>query len=92
MKTLFVIIMCLCFNVSYAQEPDTTKTSIQAKELDEVVVKASNLTREDDHILAIPTKEQRKHAVTGYDLLNNCRLLIFSLRENSSGAPSLYEE
>ena len=37
MKTLFVIIMCLCFNVSYAQKPDTTKTSIQAKELDEVL-------------------------------------------------------
>ncbi|WP_315362160.1 hypothetical protein, partial [Prevotella histicola] len=50
MKTLFVTIMCLCFNVSYAQKPDTTKTSVQAKELDEVVVKASYLTREDDHI------------------------------------------
>lgn len=71
MKALFVIMMGLCLKVSYAQKPDTTKTSIQAKELDEVVVKASYLTREDDHILAIPTKEQRKHAVTGYDLLNN---------------------
>lgn len=39
MKALFVIIMGLCLNVSYAQEPDTTKTLIQAKELDEVVVK-----------------------------------------------------
>lgn len=43
MKTLFVIIMCLCFNVSYAQKPDTTKTSIQAKELDEVVVGKATL-------------------------------------------------
>lgn len=71
MKALFVVIMGLCLNTLYAQEPDTTKVSIQAKELDEVVVKASYLTREDDHILAIPTKEQRKHAVTGYDLLSH---------------------
>ena len=46
MKTLFVIIMCLCFNVSYAQEPDTTKTSVQTKELEEVVVKAFYLARD----------------------------------------------
>ena len=96
MKTLFVTIMCLCFNVSYAQKPDTTKTSIQAKELDEVVVKASYLTREDDHILAIPTKEQRKHAVTGYDLLNNLMIPGVSVGRSTgsvttpSGAATLY--
>ena len=43
------------------------KLRFRPKELDEIVVKASYLTREDDHILAIPTKEQRKHAVTGYE-------------------------
>ncbi len=96
MKTLFVTIMCLCFNISYAQKPDTTKTSIQAKELDEVVVKASYLTREDDHILAIPTKEQRKHAVTGYDLLNNLMIPGVSVERSTgsvttpSGAATLY--
>ena len=96
MKTLFVTIMCLCFNVSYAQEPDTTKTSVQTKELDEVVVKASYLTREDDHILAIPTKEQRKHAVTGYDLLNNLMIPGVSVGRSTgsvttpSGAATLY--
>lgn len=71
MKALFIVIMGLCVSVSYAQVPDTTKNSIQGKELKEVVVKASYLTRKDDHILAVPTKEQRKHAVTGYDLLSN---------------------
>ncbi|WP_449031661.1 TonB-dependent receptor plug domain-containing protein [Prevotella histicola] len=96
MKALFVTIMCLCFNVSYAQKPDTTKTSIQAKELDEVVVKASYLTREDDHILAIPTKEQRKHAVTGYDLLNNLMIPGVSVERltgsvtTPSGSATLY--
>ena len=96
MKALFVIMMGLCLKVSYAQKPDTTKTSIQAKELDEVVVKASNLTREDDHILAIPTKEQRKHAVTGYDLLNNLMIPGVSVGRSTgrvttpSGAATLY--
>lgn len=63
--------MALCISVANAQEPDTAKISFQDKELKEVVVKASYLTRKDDHILAIPTREQRRHAVTGYDLLNN---------------------
>ena len=96
MKTLFVTIMCLCFNVSYAQKPDTTKTSVQAKELDEVVVNASYLTREDDHLLAIPTKEQRKHAVTGYDLLNNLMVPGVSVERSTgsvttpAGAATLY--
>ena len=85
MKTLLVIIMSLCIHVTYAQKPDTTKTFIQGKELGEVVVKSSYLTREDDHILAIPTKEQRKHAVTGYDLLSNLMILGVSV-ERSTGS------
>lgn len=68
MKALLVIIISLFLNISYAHELDTAKTFIQGKELDEVVVKTSYLTREDDHI---PTKDQRKHAATGYDLLSN---------------------
>lgn len=71
MKALPIAIMSMFLNVSYAQETDTTKTFVQGKELDEVVVKTSYLTRKDNHILAIPTKEQRNHAVTGYDLLSN---------------------
>lgn len=45
--------------------------SMKAKELNEIVVEGSYLTREDYYIVAVPTKQQRKHAVTGYDLLNN---------------------
>lgn len=96
MKALFIVIMVLSLNALYAQEPDTTKVAIQSKELDEVVVKASYLTREDDHILAIPTKEQRKHAVTGYDLLNNLMIPGLSVnRANGNvttpaGAATLY--
>lgn len=85
MKALLVIIMSLCIHVTYAQKPDTTKTFIQGKELGEVAVKSSYLTREGDHILAIPTKEQRKHAVTGYDLLSNLMIPGVSV-ERSTGS------
>lgn len=71
MKMLFFVLMGFCTLLSYATEPDSTEVSNLSKRLDEVVVTASYLTREDDHILAIPTKEQRKHAVSGYDLLRN---------------------
>ena len=96
MKALLVIIMNLCLHVTYAQKPDTTKTFIQGKELDEVVVKSSYLTREGDHILAIPTKEQRKHAVTGYDLLSNLMIPGVSVERSTgsvttpNGAATLY--
>lgn len=96
MKTLLVIIMSLCLHVTYAQKPDTTKTFIQGKELGEVVVKSSYLTKEDDHILAIPTKEQRKYAVTGYDLLSNLMIPGVSVERSTgsvttpNGAATLY--
>ena len=96
MKTLLVIIMSLCIHVTYAQKPDTTKTFIQGKELGEVVVKSSYLTREGDHILVIPTKEQRKHAVTGYDLLSNLMIPGVSVERSTgsvttpNGAATLY--
>lgn len=96
MKALLVIIMSLCLHATYAQKPDTTKTFIQGKELGEVVVKSSYLTREGDHILAIPTKEQRKHAVTGYDLLSNLMIPGVSVERSTgsvttpNGAATLY--
>lgn len=96
MKMLLLAILGLNLNVSYPEEPDTTKITIQAKELEEVVVNASYLTREKDHIVAIPNKEQRKHAVTGYDLLSNLMVPGVSVnRSNGSvttpaGAANLY--
>ena len=96
MKALLVIIMSLCIHVTYAQKPDTTKTFIQGKELGEVVVKSSYLTKEGDHILAIPTKEQRKHAVTGYDLLSTLMIPVVSVERSTgsvttpNGAATLY--
>ncbi len=91
-----IVIMGLCLNVTYAQQPDTTQISIQTKKLNEAVVKASYLSRKDNHILAIPTKEQRKHAVTGYDLLNNLMIPGVSIDRSTgnvttpSGTATLY--
>ena len=82
--------MSLCLNVSYAQQPDTTKTLIQGKELEKVTVKASYLTRKNDHILAIPTKEQRKHAVTGYDLLSNLMIPGVSVERSTGSVTTPY--
>jgi len=96
MKVLLAVIMGLCLNVAYAQKHDSTKDTIPTKKLDEAVVKASYLSRKDNHILAIPTKEQRKHAVTGYDLLSNLMVPGVSVERSSgkvnspSGTATLY--
>ncbi len=45
MKALLIILLGLYVNASYAQELDTTKVASRTKELDEVVVKASYLSR-----------------------------------------------
>ena len=72
------------------------KLRFRPKELDEIVVKASYLTREDDHILAIPTKSSVNHAVTGYDLLNNLMVPGVSVERSTgsvttpAGAATLY--
>ena len=46
--------------------------------LQEIVVKAPHFTIEDDHIMCIPSTQQRKHAHTGYDVLNSM-MTSFSL-------------
>jgi hypothetical protein len=96
MKLFFTIFMGFYALLSYATEPDSVKVSNYKKELDEVVVTASYLTREDGHIFAVPTKEQRKHALTGYDLLRNLMLPGVSVNRTSgsittpAGTATLY--
>lgn len=96
-KLITLSVMCLVAIAAvakeYAQEqPDSIKT----QELKEVVVNASYLTREDDHISAIPTKEQRKHAVSGYDLLRNLMIPGISVNRTTgsvttpAGTATLY--
>ena len=43
----------------------------RVQHLQEIVVKAPHLTIEDDHIMCLPSAQQRKHARSGYDVLNS---------------------
>ena len=43
----------------------------RVQHLQEFVVKAPHLAIEDDHICAYPSAQQRKHARSGYDVLNS---------------------
>lgn len=43
----------------------------RVQHLQEIVVKAPHLAIEDDHICAYPSAQQRKHARSGYDVLNS---------------------
>lgn len=96
MKMLFFFLMGFCTLLSYAIVPDSTEVSNLSKHLDEVVVSALYLNREDDHILAVPTKEQRKHAVSGYDLLRNLMIPGISVNRTTgsittpAGSATLY--
>ena len=62
--------------------PDSTIQGSNNYVLNEIVVRAPYLSREADHIVALPTKEQRRHAISGYDLLRN--LMIPGLDVNRS--------
>ncbi|MCM1254915.1 MAG: hypothetical protein NC221_02215, partial [Duncaniella sp.] len=92
-RVITIIAMCLVAITAYAQEQ---ADSMKTQELKEVVVNASYLTREDDHILAIPTKEQRKHAISGYDLLRNLMIPSISVNRTTgsvttpAGSATLY--
>lgn len=92
-KFHLTIALSLVALLTKAQERIDT---VQAHQMDEFVVNASYLTREDNHISAVPTKEQRKHAVSGYDLLRNLMLPGVSVNRTSgsittpSGTATLY--
>lgn len=60
--------------------------SIKTTSLDEVVVTAENISRQGDHIVIVPTKNQKDHSPTGYALLYN--LMIPGLTIGGSGSVS----
>lgn len=64
--------ICTCLN---AQEVRADTDSIAREQyLQEVVVHASYLSVKDNHIVGVPTQQQRRHAHTGYDLLRHMML------------------
>ncbi|MDE6561590.1 MAG: hypothetical protein K2K75_09430 [Muribaculaceae bacterium] len=81
-KIIFLTVISILLHLtafSQSHQPDYVK----AHRLDEVVVESSYITRENDHILAVPTKEQRRHAVSGYDLLRNLMIPGISVNRTS---------
>ncbi len=82
MKISFLTFISLFLPLTAVAQSNETD-SVKAHKLEEVIVEASYLTREDDHILAVPTKEQRKHAVSGYDLLRNLMIPGVAVNRNS---------
>lgn len=80
-------------NATIAQNVSLSRDNYQ---LDEVLVTGTSYIRKKDHIIAIPSKEQKRHAFTGYDLLYNLMIpgLTIDRREakvtTSRGEATLY--
>lgn len=80
--------MCLLFlfstlmGLAQTVEPDSTNSSIL---LDEVVVSGNNITRVENHLVIIPTSNQKKHANDGYGVLHNLMIpgLIVDVQSNA---------
>jgi len=82
-KHIIIILTCLLSITAYAQEP---KDSVKIISLDEVLVTAENISRQGDHIVILPTKNQKDHSPTGYAFLYN--LMIPGLTISDNGAVS----
>lgn len=66
-----VMMCCAIVAIAQSQSADTLQTE---KSLDEIVVEGKYIVRDGDKLLITPTKEQRRHASNGYELLRNLML------------------
>lgn len=91
-----VILNIICWLIlaqcAMAQGHDVDSIALyksSSKTLQEVVVNASYMFRENDHILVLPTREQRTHAFSGYDLLRNLMIpgVIIDSKNNTVSTP-----
>ncbi len=74
MKVILTTIgISFCSLPIFAQSVDKDSLA-QSKTLEEVVVSASNISRIDDHLVIYPNGQQRKHAVSGFGVLENLNL------------------
>lgn len=73
MKRSFPFLAAVCISRCLFAQNVESKTDSIAHEfyLQEVVVQADYLTIKDDHIVGMPTYQQRKHSHNGYDILRN---------------------
>lgn len=80
-KPLIIILTCLLGITAYAQMPNDSVKSIS---LDEVLVTAENISRQGDHIVILPTTNQKDHSPTGYALLYNLMIPGMTISEDGS--------
>ena len=69
----FIIFTYILISTSLSVFGQDSQDSIayRVRHLQEIVVKAPHLAIEDDHIICYPSALQRKHARSGYDVLNS---------------------
>lgn len=80
LRYIYLIITLCWFNaLASAQALNDSTLNVT---LNEVVVRADNISRVDDHLLIIPTAEQIKHSDNGFSLLNS--LMLPGLEANKS--------
>ena len=76
-----IVISCLC---CFVAKINGQNDSIKSVQLNELVVTGENIYRHEDHLVIIPTNEQKKHSQTGYALLYNLMIPGVSISENGS--------
>ncbi len=57
--------------ISLPTDTIPTETEDEGIQLKEIVVSAKNVTRVDDHLLVLPTKNQKAHAFNAFEALDN---------------------
>lgn len=80
-KPLIIVLTCLLGITAYAQMPNDSVKSIS---LDEVLVTAENISRQGDHIVILPTTNQKDHSPTGYALLYNLMIPGMTISEDGT--------
>lgn len=70
-KFIIFTTIIICTSLSVFSQDAKDSIIYRVQHLQEIVVKAPHLTIEDDHIICFPSKKQRKHAQSGYDVLNS---------------------
>ena len=79
-----ILFLSFVFAYSFTSEVYGQNDTIKNVTLNEVVVTAANVYRNDDHIVFIPTTEQKDHSPTGYALLYNLMIPGLTISENGS--------
>lgn len=70
--------------MSFTVQAQVPNDSIKSISLDEVLVTAENTYRQGDHIVILPTTNQKDHSPTGYALLYNLMIPGLTISEDGS--------